>query len=362
MTTFDIQYAHSATRVTVAPGGLGSLGPVLAERVGATRVLVVSDDTVAGLYGDAALASLARAGFEHDLIALPPGDGTKSLASAERIYDRAASLGLARDGVILALGGGVVSDLAGFVAATWMRGVRFAICPTTLEADIDASIGGKTAVNHAAGKNLIGAFHQPVLVQIDPGCLRTLDRRDVVAGLAESIKHAVIADESFLSWHERQREAILAGEPDVMQELIERNVRIKAAVVSRDERERTAVRASLNFGHTIGHAIESARGYELRHGECVALGMVVACRMCAVLGRLDAGDAQRVTRCIEAFGLPTRLKSPPLIDEILSYLGSDKKVAKGKVRFVLLRGLGRTALCDDVPEEVVAEGYRIVGE
>jgi 3-dehydroquinate synthase len=358
--TFDIQFAQARSRVTIEPGALGSLGQALVSFGGTGKALVVSDETVADLYGDTGLNALRRSGFETDLIALPPGDATKSLVSADQIYDRAASFGLARDGIVVALGGGMVSDLAGFVAATWMRGVRFVICPTTVEADIDASIGGKTAVNHAAGKNLVGAFHQPSLVQIDPDCLKTLDQRDVLAGLSESIKHAAIADESFLAWHEQHLDAILANDPDTMTELIEWNVRIKADVVTRDEREATPVRAALNFGHTIGHAIEAARGYALRHGECVALGMVAACRICVALGMLDAGDAERVIACIQRFGLPVRLPDPPAPDEILTYLSRDKKVAAGRVRFTLLDGLGKTVLRSDVPEAVILDAYRSV--
>lgn len=353
VSTFDIPYSASRTRVVVRPGALHELGPEMAGLARPTKVLLVSDETVAGLFADAALASLRGAGLETDVLVLPPGDGTKSLASADRIYDRLGEMRLARDGALVALGGGMVSDLTGFAAATWMRGVAFAICPTTVEADVDAAIGGKTAVNHRAGKNLIGAFHQPVLVQIDPECLRTLPPRDLVAGLAESIKHAVITDEPFLSWHEKRRERVLAQDPDVLTELVERNVRLKADVVSRDEQERTALRASLNFGHTVGHAIEAARSYALRHGECVALGMVAECRIAVAMGLLSATDADRVVRCIEAYGLPVRLDTPLSENELLGFMLRDKKVAGGKVRFTLPDGLGATVLRDDVPDAVV---------
>lgn len=353
MSMFDIPFSTSRTRVTVRPGALQQLGPSLLELARPTKVLLVSDETVAGLFAEAALASLGEAGLESEALVLPPGDATKSLASAERVYDRLGEMRLARDGALLALGGGMVSDLTGFAAATWMRGVAFAICPTTVEADVDAAIGGKTAVNHRAGKNLVGAFHQPVLVQIDPECLRTLPPRDLVAGLAESIKHAVITDEPFLSWHEMQRERVLAQDLAVLTELVERNVRIKSDVVSRDERERTALRASLNFGHTVGHAIESARGFALRHGECVALGMVAECRIAAALGLLTSADADRVVRCIESYGLPVRLETPLKEAELQGYMSRDKKVAGGRVRFSLPNGLGATVLRDDVPDAVV---------
>jgi 3-dehydroquinate synthase len=353
--TFVIQFPRAETLVTVQVNALATLGSTLASRIGPTPVLVISDETVAPLYADPALAALRGSGFRAELAVVPPGDASKSLARAAQLYDRLAQFGVARDGLVLALGGGMVSDLAGFVAATWMRGIAFAICPTTLEAAIDASIGGKTAVNHSAGKNLIGAFHQPTLVHIDPRCLRTLEPRDWVAGMAESIKHAAIADEPFLTWHEQYRDAILAREPELLVELIERNVRIKADVVSRDEREQTDIRAALNFGHTIGHAIEAARGYELRHGECVALGMVAACRIGVSLGLLDAASGERVIRAIESFGLPIRLADAPRTDELLSYMARDKKIAAGRIRFTLLDGLGKTVLRDDVPERVVLD-------
>jgi 3-dehydroquinate synthase len=361
VTQFDISYANARTRVIVAPGSLELIGSALSGLVTPTKTLVVSDETVAALYARATIETLHEAGFETDLLALPPGDATKSLASASLIYDRMSHLQLSRDGLVVALGGGMVSDLAGFAAATWMRGVPVALCPTTVEADIDACIGGKTAINHPAGKNLIGAFHQPVLVNIDPLCLRTLEHRDVVAGMGESIKHAAIADEPFLTWHENHRERVLANDPEAMVELVVRNVRIKANVVSRDERERTPVRASLNFGHTIGHAIEAAHSYALRHGECVALGMVAAGRICVAMSLLRQEACDRLIRCIASYGLPTRLERPPDTDDLRSYMARDKKAAAGRVRFTLLDGLGATVLCDNVPEPVVREAIESLG-
>jgi 3-dehydroquinate synthase len=220
---------------------------------------------------------------------------------------------------------------------------------------VDASIGGKTAVNHPAGKNLIGAFHQPILVLIDPQCLKSLSRRDLVAGMGESIKHAVIRDPAFLDWHRSRREVVLDRDAEALAELIERNVRIKAAVVAQDEREQTGVRAALNFGHTIGHALEQWGGYARRHGECVALGMVAACRLSVQMGLLDEDSRAQVVETIEAYGLPTSLESAVPADDILGYIERDKKSARNRVRFVLLDGLGRTVLRDDVPESVVRE-------
>ncbi len=295
MPGIDIRINEQSTRVHIAPGALASAGRVVGERIGAGVVLIVTDDHVGSLYGDAVLNSFAEVGITPCVHTVPAGERSKCVARAEDLYAAAARAGLARDGHVFALGGGVVSDLAGFVAATWMRGVGFAICPTTVEACIDASIGGKTAINIPAGKNLVGAFHQPHTVIIDPNCLSTLPARDVRAGLAESVKHALITSESMLAWHEDQLEAILACDPGVTTELIVRNVRIKADIVERDATERTGVRMLLNFGHTIGHAIESCSGYALRHGECVALGMLGVCRLSETLGLLDTSIVKRVS-------------------------------------------------------------------
>jgi 3-dehydroquinate synthase len=317
---------------------------------------------VAPLYAETVTRSLARAGLTSELHVLPPGEESKSLAQAAALYDRLAAGRYGRDATLLALGGGAVSDLTGFVAATWMRGVRFVICPTTLEADVDACIGGKTAVNHSTGKNLIGAFHQPSLVLIDPDCLGTLSQRDLVAGLGESIKHAVIAAPAFLEWHLDSRDAILSRDSEVLAELIERNLRIKAEVVARDERDASGVRAVLNFGHTVGHAVERWCNYQRRHGECVALGMVAACQLSVRMGLLDEASRAAVLDTIHAYGLPTSLEADLPAEELLGYIAGDKKAAGGRVRYVLLHGIGRTVLRDDVPDDLVVEAIGVLGK
>lgn len=264
-----------------------------------------------------------------------------------------------------------MGDLAGFVAATWLRGVPFVQCPTTLEAMIDASIGGKTAVNHASGKNLIGAFHQPILVVADVDCLKTLSDRDYRAGLAESVKHAVIADASFFKWHEENLASILNQSPDTLTELIRRNVKIKTKIVEADERE-TAIkdvgRAALNFGHTIGHAIEAQAKYRLRHGEAVALGMVgemeLARKSQNVKGRatlrknnvlLSAADQSRVEQLLQALGLPTR--SPIFLspDDLLKRMASDKKVLRQTLRFVVPKDLGQAVWLENPSPKALHE-------
>jgi len=377
------------------------------------RALIVADANVAEPYAAAVAAGFAAAGVAARLVTVPPGDASKSINEAGRLYDAAAEAGIGRDGLIVAVGGGMVCDLAGFVGATWMRGVATAYCPTTLEADVDAAIGGKTGLNHPSGKNLIGAFHHPRIVVIDTGCLATLSERDLRAGLAESVKHALIADEPFLTWHEENVAAILRCDDTVMVELIERNVIIKAAVVAQDERETTGVREVLNFGHTIGHAIEAACQYRLRHGECVGLGMLAACRLSHAMGLLPVAIVHRVERLLRGFGLPTQLSAPqrseprplgsgptgdavplpgkpggvaravggarsadkekPLagargsypagvaggdvdVDVIQSFLRSDKKSRSGRLQFVLLNGVGSTVIRSDVPDAAVREG------
>jgi 3-dehydroquinate synthase len=352
----ESQVTHVAVRLNV----LQETGLLLRTVSGpepTSRVLVITDERVGDLYGLAVLESLRSAGCEANEYRIPPGEASKSLKVLDDVYRSLIRFELDRDGVILALGGGVVSDLAGMAAATWMRGVRFAVCPTTLEADIDASIGGKTAINVPEAKNLVGAFHQPVLVAVDPACLETLDRRDVCAGMAESVKHALISSEEFLDWHESNVDEVLALETTLMTELILRNLRIKAAVVEQDPQERMGRRIMLNFGHTIGHAIEACGGFALRHGECVSLGMLAACRLSRRLGLLDESTVTRVERLLARFGLPTTLSDPIETDRILETLRKDKKVRGGVGRFVLLEGIGCPVVRADVPEERVREAY-----
>ena len=319
--------------------------------------MLVTDETVDRLYGEVVKESSAESGVRVTSHVIEPGEKSKNLVEATRLFGFLAKSGLGRDDVIIALGGGVVSDLAGFVAGTWMRGVRFAICPTTMEADLDAAIGGKTAVNTPFGKNLVGVFHAPALVAIDPDCLSTLPLRDVRAGLAESVKHAVLFAPEFLDWHETRMDDVLRLEAEALNELIERNVRIKGDVVSRDPHERTDQRILLNFGHTIGHAIESRAAYSLRHGECVGLGMIAACRLSQWLGMLDPAVTSRLAGLLSRIGLPTRLEPAIATDRVMETIQHDKKRRSGKTRFVLLEDIGRPVIRDDVPPEVVRDAF-----
>lgn len=345
--------------VFIGAGLLGSLGLRLAERVKSRRAMVITDENVGPLYGKTAMDSLRAAGFDAATFVVPAGDGTKSLEWVSRIYDALADARIDRTSPLIALGGGVVGDLTGFVAATWVRGVPFVQCATTIEADVDASVGGKTAVNHASGKNMIGAFYQPLFVLIDTATLRTLSERDFRAGLAESIKHAVIRDADFFAWHEENVDHVLACDTDALGALVEHNVRIKADVVSQDERETSGLRALLNFGHTVGHAIESLmarQGDPWRHGEAVAAGMVAAAEMSVVAGRLDRASAERIASLIARLGLPVTAPLAGQRDRIISLMQSDKKVAAGKLRFVLADCIGRATLYDDIKSEWIEAG------
>ncbi|MCK4658045.1 MAG: 3-dehydroquinate synthase [Phycisphaerae bacterium] len=359
MKVFNYTFDRRPCRVTIGDGVLRMAGSTISRCRRGGKVLVVSDSNVAPLYADPVCRSLREAGLECRLAVVPAGEDSKSSERLAELYDELADMRLGRDGFLVAVGGGVVGDLTGFAAATWLRGVDFVICPTSVMAVVDASIGGKTGINHHTGKNLIGAFHQPVEVLIDPTCLRTLERRDLQAGLAESIKHALIEDEGFVSWHEAQREPILGCHPQTMGELIARNVAIKAKIVTQDAREQSGIRARLNFGHTIGHAIEASCGYRLRHGECVAFGMVAASRISQVLGLLSEEQHERVEALIRSFGLAVPVGEMTSYETLSSYIAGDKKVAASRVRWVLLSGIGRSVIRDDVDEAVVRDAIAL---
>jgi 3-dehydroquinate synthase len=349
--------------VFISDGGLTGLGAKLREVSKARLTAVITDENVKPLHAEMALASLRNANFEPILLTVPAGEGSKSLARLSELYDALADARIDRWSPLVALGGGVVGDLTGFLASTWVRGVPFVQCPTTLEADVDASVGGKTGINHRSGKNMIGAFYQPLFVLIDTRTLATLSERDFRAGLAESVKHAVIRDAAFFEWHEHNADGVLAQTPAALIELVERNVRIKAEVVSADERETTGLRALLNFGHTVGHAIETTtarRRDPWRHGECVAIGMVAACEISVLAGRLTRDTAERVVRLLERLHLPTRAPFTGQHAELIDLMQSDKKSAHGKVRFVLADGIGRAGLYDDVQPAWIEAALRRV--
>ena len=349
MTIVRVDLGARAYEIHIGPAARQSLAAHLSADQ-RRRVVIVADEQVADLHL-AALTHMFRTA--PIVLRFPPGEASKSLRVAESLYGELAAAGVARDDLLITFGGGVAGDLGGFLAATWQRGMRFIQIPTTLEAAIDASIGGKTAINHDAGKNLIGAFHQPAAVLIDTDFLATLPQRELVAALAESVKHAVIRDADFLSWHEQHVDAVLSRDPDKLTTLIARNCAIKARVVEQDERE-AELRMILNFGHTIGHALEHLLHYELRHGECVALGMLAANRIASARGLLSLDAQRRVADLLQRFGLPQRLPRPIAADHVVEACRRDKKVRAGRLNFILLSAIAAPHVVADVADGEIA--------
>ncbi|HEU4760456.1 MAG TPA: 3-dehydroquinate synthase, partial [Dehalococcoidia bacterium] len=350
-----VRTATAAYPVVVEWDGLAALGRRLREAGLTRQAYLISDDTVFARYGPQAEASIRQADIPLDSYAVPPGEASKTLETAAAIYDWLVEHKAERGHAVVALGGGMVTDLAGYVAATFARGLPLVHVPTSLLAMVDAAIGGKVAVNHPRAKNLIGAFYQPRLVLADTATLRTLPARELASGWAEVIKHALIADAGLLAFLEEHAERLLALEPEPTTEAIRRSVAIKAAVVSQDELEETGLRTTLNYGHTVGHAIETATGYErFLHGEAIAVGMTAAAAISRRLGLLTPEIAERQRRLLERFGLPTSARG---IDRarIAAAIALDKKVQAKAVRWVLLEGVGRPVLRDNVPPDAVEQ-------
>ena len=350
MDTLNVELGTRSYPILIDAGLIGR-PDVFRQHLPARDVLVVSDTTVAPLYLPALTASLGpRRSVE---VILPDGEAHKTLANAARVLDVLIANRFGRDCALIALGGGVVGDLTGFAAACYQRGVAFAQVPTTLLAQVDSAVGGKTAVNHPGGKNLIGAFHQPVLVVTDTRTLATLPARELRAGLAEVIKYGLICDAALFGWLEAHLDELLAGAPAALAHVIRRSCEIKAAIVGRDERE-VGERALLNLGHTFGHALESATGYkEWLHGEAVGAGLAMAAAMSRECGLMTADEAARVRALLERAGLPTRIVAvtPAAVRE---HMGVDKKVLGGRLRLVLLRGIGDAFLTADYPAPALA--------
>lgn len=347
--------------IAIAPGGLEYLGawisgPEQPLKLG-RKVLLVSNPAIFRRYGERAIASLEQAGFQVFPATLPAGERYKTLSSIQKLYDVALEHRLERSSTMVALGGGVVGDMVGFAAATWLRGINFVQVPTSLLAMVDASIGGKTGVNHPQGKNLIGAFHQPRLVLIDPDVLGTLPAREFRAGMAEVIKYGIIWDADLFEQLEAaqrldQRRYV---SDQLIQDILTSSCQAKADVVGQDEKE-AGLRAILNYGHTIGHAVESLTGYRLvNHGEAVAIGMVAAGEIAVALDLWDQEAADRQRRLIEKAGLPTQIPAGLDLGAIASTLQSDKKVLDGKVRFVLPTQIGAAKVVDEVPADVLQQ-------
>ncbi len=353
----------SMTTLTVALGarsypihiGTGLLGrrELLAPHLAGSQVMVVSNETVAPLYLDRLAPALE--GCTWDKVILPDGEQYKTLEVLNRIFDALLAQRFARDATLIALGGGVVGDMAGFAAACYQRGVPFVQIPTTLLAQVDSSVGGKTGVNHPLGKNMIGAFHQPRCVIIDTGTLDTLEDRQLRAGIAEVIKYGLLRDAPFFAWLEANMDALLARDKAALAHAIERSCRNKAEIVAADELER-GQRALLNLGHTFGHAIETGLGYGTwLHGEAVAAGMCMAAEMSRRLGWLGDEDRRRILALVRRAGLPTRPPATISVARFLELMAVDKKVRAGRLRLVLLRRIGEAVLTTDFDETLLRE-------
>lgn len=368
--TIRVELSANPYPVVIGSGSLGQLGAqILGQGIKAgTKVLIVTNPVVQEHYGAAALASLQGAGFEASTLVIEAGEDQKTPATVAQIHDAAFARKLERGSLIVALGGGVVGDMAGFAAATWLRGIAVVQVPTTLLAMVDAAIGGKTGVNHPGGKNLIGAFHQPRLVLIDPATLATLPEREFRAGMAEVIKYGVIGDAPLFTELEaaatRSPEAGLSSEAAVgavlLQRLLERSAAAKARVVAADERE-GGLRAILNYGHTLGHVVETLSGYgTYLHGEAVGLGMLAAGEIACTMGLWSRSDQERQRALVRAAGLPLVL---PALDPaaVLACLQGDKKVRDGRVRFVLPTAIGTVVIRDDVDSAAITAAITGLG-
>jgi 3-dehydroquinate synthase len=335
MKRIEVALGGRSYTIAIAAGLLDRAGDLLAPYARSGRIVAVSDENVWAAQG----ARLVATGLDIVPVLVPPGEGSKSWARLQALTERLLEFGVERGDSILAFGGGMVGDLAGFAASILKRGCSYLQVPTSLLAQVDSSVGGKTAINSAAGKNLIGAFHQPAAVLIDPTTLDTLPERELRAGYAEVVKYGLIGDPGFFAWCEANGGALLAGDDKARLHAIETCVRAKAAIVAEDERETIGRRALLNFGHTFGHALEVESGFELLHGEAVALGMALAFRFSVERGLCGGEAADRTAAHLEAAGLPVRPEGMSA-QRLVEHMARDKKAGGGRVPFVLTRGIG----------------------
>lgn len=355
-----VALGERAYDVLIGPDLLAEAGRLVAGRLGKARCGIVTDDNVAKHYLPLLEASLRAEGRHKGSIVLPAGEASKSFGALAPLCERLLEMGLERGDLVVALGGGVIGDLAGFAAGILRRGVRFVQIPTSLLAQVDSSVGGKTGINTSQGKNLIGVFHQPSLVIADTDALKTLPPREMRAGYAEVVKYGLLGDAGFFAWLEKAHEGIFSFDHETLATAIETSVKAKAAIVARDEHE-TGERALLNLGHTFGHALEAWTGYSdrLLHGEGVAIGICLAFRFSESLGLCPKGTAERVVRHIEAVGLPTRIADIPGgtadADELVRLMGQDKKVRDGRLTFILARDIGEAFISRDIEEAQVRE-------
>ncbi|MFV0476150.1 MAG: 3-dehydroquinate synthase [Pikeienuella sp.] len=356
--TLTVALGARAYDIRIGRGLIDRAGAEIAPLLARNRVGVVTDENVAALHLDRLRAGLAAEGIAAEAVTLPAGEATKSMARYERLLGALLEMKIARDDLIIAFGGGVIGDLAGFAAATLRRGVGFVQIPTTLLAQVDSSVGGKTGINAPQGKNLIGAFHQPLLVLADTGALDTLDGREFLAGYAETVKYGLLGDAAFFEWLEREGPALRAGDEAARIRAIRRACEMKAGIVARDETE-TGERALLNLGHTFGHALEAATGYSARllHGEGVSVGIGLAFELSMRLGLCPQEEPSRVRAHFREMGMKTTLADIggelPDADALIALMGQDKKVKDGKLVFILAKGVGEAFIAADIPTDAV---------
>ena len=363
MTEVPVHLSERSYAVLVGSDLMDRVGEQVRRVLPEARVCaVVTDSTVGPLYGERVLTSLRRSGFEPVLITVAAGEPSKSMVCVEDVCRHMIRAGMDRTSFLVALGGGVVGDLAGFAASIFFRGIPYVQIPTTVVSVVDSSVGGKTGVNTPEGKNLLGCFHQPRLVLADVDTLGTLPRREYNEGFAEIIKHAAIRDEAMMELIERLAGAEVGGRTEALVALVARNVAIKAAIVAADEHETAGLRALLNFGHTIGHGIEASAGYgQLLHGEAISLGIVAALRISEEVAGLDAGASEKVIALLRRYELPLRLPASITTADVMAKLSRDKKFMAGAVRFVVLRELGDAVVSRDVTMarmEAAVDGLR----
>jgi 3-dehydroquinate synthase len=353
MQNVKVELGANSYEIRIGPGLISQVGLRLKEMGYSGKAVIITDSTVKNLYAVAAEKGLAEAGFDVAVLEVPAGEAQKTFKSAGRLYNELSKAHAERTTPIIALGGGVIGDLAGFVAATFMRGVPYVQVPTTLLAMVDSSIGGKTAVDHGRLKNVVGAFYQPKLVMADIDTLKTLPQAEISNGMAEVIKHAAIKDKDFFDFLANNIRKIKGLDTKVLEEIVVRSARIKASVVAVDEKE-AGLRAILNYGHTIGHAVEIVSGFQMKHGQAVAIGMVAEAKISHKMGILDSSAVARLEKIVKDAGLPAQVPQYNR-KKILQAMGHDKKVRQGRVTFVLLKSIGEAFITDEVDTDLIEE-------
>ena len=357
-TTVRVELAERSYEIHIGSDNLSSIGELVAGLGDVSHTIIITDSNVRELYGETVLKSLAQSDLQVDIMTIPVGESSKSVGILEELWKQTLSLGADRKSVVIALGGGVVGDLAGFVAASYGRGIRFVQIPTSLLATVDSSVGGKVGINLPGAKNMVGAFWQPQAVLIDVAVLQSLPARDYQAGLAEVVKYGVIQDEDFFSRLENNVGLILERDAEFMRDVIARCCELKAYVVANDERETTGLRAILNYGHTFCHAIEACTGYgTYMHGEAVAIGMLCASRLAEMLGRVTEVETQRQQNLLEQLHLPIALPDDLEREPMVEAMKRDKKTEHGKIRFILPTKIGHVELVDNVDEALALAAF-----